>query len=277
MKKRLNLAALTLAIVSTQALAQAPAAAPAAPATPEHTFAPKVSLYSEYEYRGIAQTAQKPAVQLNLDYTHSSGLYAGAFASNVSWIGDTIKEIRLLNPPASQFSGGSGSIEIDLFAGYKYTQGDLTLDIGYMRYEYPASSAIIQSASGRPQFTVLKKPNTDELYLGATYGPVNFKYSRTLSDAFGLVGTKGSTFVELNLSKEIAPKWTINGQLARQTYKNFQDGNYTVYKLGATYDIGDGWNAGGYVKDTNADPTLYTYAGKDFSGARLVVFASKSF
>lgn len=265
-------AALGFAWASLYALAQTPA-----PANPAHTFAPKVSLYSEYEYRGIAQTAEKPAVQFNLDYMHSSGIYVGAFASDVSWISDTIKEIRRLNPPASQFTGGAGKVEVDLFGGYKYTQGDITLDIGYLRYQYPSSSAIIQTQAGRAPFTVLKKPNTDELFVGAAYGPVSFKYSRTLSEAFGLPDTKGSSFVELNFAKEIVPRWTLNGQLGRQTYKNFSGGNYSVYKLGATYDIGDGWNAGGYVKNTNADPTLYTYAGKDFSSARLVAFVSKAF
>ncbi|MGZ5038485.1 MAG: TorF family putative porin, partial [Usitatibacter sp.] len=45
--------------------------------TPEHSFTGKAALYSEYEYRGISQTSEKPAVQLNLDYAHKSGLYIG--------------------------------------------------------------------------------------------------------------------------------------------------------------------------------------------------------
>lgn len=268
---RLCVAALFVATAGTPLLAQTPSAAP------EHTFAPKLSLYSEYEYRGVAATAEKPAVQFNMDYTHKSGLYLGAFVSNVSWIGDTIKEIQRANPPASQFSGGSGRAEVDLFGGYKYTLNDVTLDIGYLHYEYPSSSGIEQKITGRTPFTVLKKPNTDEAYVGAGIGPVSFKYSYTLGDAFGLPETKGSTFLELNFTKEVLPKWTVNAQIGRQTYKNFNDGNYTVYKLGATYDIGQGWNAGGYAKDTSADPTLYTYSGKDFSRSRLVAFVSKAF
>src|SRR3979411_1520644 len=58
----------------------------AAAATPEHSFTGKAALYSEYEYRGISQTSEKPAVQLNLDYAHKSGLSIGTFLSNITWL-----------------------------------------------------------------------------------------------------------------------------------------------------------------------------------------------
>ncbi len=262
---------------SVTAFAQTAPAAPAVPAAPENTLVPKVSLYSEYEYRGISQTSEKPAVQLNLDYSHTSGFYAGAFLSNIDWIKNTSKELRAQNP-AFVFTG-KGSAELDLFAGYKFEVAkDLTLDVGYLRYEYPGSEAINQrAATGGASALVLKKPNTDELYVGAAYGPVSLKYSRTMGDAFGLINTKGSTFAELNYSQEVAPKITVNAQLARENYKNFSAANYSVYKIGATYDFGDGWNVGGYYKDTNAQPALYTYLGRDWSKGRLVAFVSKAF
>ena len=78
----------SISLVAINAAAQTAPAAPAA--TPEHTFTPKVSLFSEYEYRGISQTSEKPAVQFNLDYAHSSGFYLGTFVSNISWLKDYI-------------------------------------------------------------------------------------------------------------------------------------------------------------------------------------------
>ena len=78
---------LALPIGSTTVFAQV---APAEVPTPEHTFVPKISLYSEYEYRGISQTSEKPALQLNLDYSHSSGLYLGAFITNIKWLKPTL-------------------------------------------------------------------------------------------------------------------------------------------------------------------------------------------
>ena len=53
-----------------------------------HSFTGKVALYSEYEYRGISQTSEKPALQLNLDYGHASGFYLGTFVTNIKWLKD---------------------------------------------------------------------------------------------------------------------------------------------------------------------------------------------
>ncbi|HLX21794.1 MAG TPA: TorF family putative porin, partial [Usitatibacter sp.] len=66
------------AIVATTALALTPASALADEA-PDYTLAFKLALYSEYEYRGISQTSEKPAGQLNIDFTHKSGFYIGTF------------------------------------------------------------------------------------------------------------------------------------------------------------------------------------------------------
>ena len=63
------------------------------------------------------------------------------------------------------------------------------------------------------------KANTDEVYVGAAYGPVSAKYSYSTSDLFGTFNSKGSTFVELNYAQEIAPKLTLNAQVARQNLR----------------------------------------------------------
>ena len=58
----------------------APAAAPAEPVSP-HTFTYNIGLYSQYIFRGLTQTARRPALQGGADYSHSSGLYAGTWGS----------------------------------------------------------------------------------------------------------------------------------------------------------------------------------------------------
>jgi uncharacterized protein (TIGR02001 family) len=258
----------TFAAASWQAGAQTPPPAPAAPAapTPEYTLVPKISVFSEYEYRGISQTSEKPAVQFNLDYTHTSGFYLGTFISNISWLKDYKKAGAVQD---------SSPAEVDLFGGYKFEVAkDLTLDLGYLHYEY----------SGMKPLPGLPKANTDEIYIGATYGVLNVKYSYGISDIFATPGSKGSSYLELNYSQEVAPKLTLNGTVAQQKYKgtfagvdNNKEFTYTVYKFGPTYDLGDGWNVGAYYKGTNAKHANYTYFGKDWSKGRLVAFVSKSF
>jgi len=228
-------------------------AAPLAHANPSFS----VSAYSEYEFRGLGQTGQRPAAQATAAYNHESGFYVGAFASNVSWLKDTAS------------AGGfktDARMEIDLYGGYKFepTKG-VNVDVGYLRYEYPSAGGF------NP------KPNTNELYGSVASGPVTLKYSRTFSDAFGVANSKGSDFIEVNLALPVADKITMTAQIAHQRFKNNGPLDYTVFKVGATYDLGSGWTAGGYLKDTNADSALYTFAGKDWGAARVVAFATYSF
>ena len=238
------------------ALAQAPA--PAAPEpTPVHTFTGKVGLYSEYEYRGISQTSEKPALQLNLDYAHASGFYIGTFLTNIKWLED-----------AAEVGGFSSDakIEWDIYLGYRFeVVKDWTLDLGYLRYEYPSSGAF------NP------KPNTDEFYAGITHGPVTFKWSYSVGDTFGVPNSKGSDYAELALNLPIMDKVTLNGILGHQNFKNNTSLSYTVWKIGATYDFGNGFNVGAYYKGTDAEEALYTYKGKDWSKDRLVAFVTYSF
>ena len=226
---------------------------------PEHSFTGKAALYSEYEYRGISQTSEKPALQLNLDYAHKSGAYIGTFLSNIKWLKDT-----------AQVNGFStkANVEWDIYAGYKFeVVKDFTLDLGYLRYEYPSSK----------EFS--PKPNTDEVYAGVSWGPATLKYSYSINDTFGVANSKGSDYLELavNYPFPSLEKLTINGVVGHQSYKHNNFLSYTVWKLGATWDFGGGFNAGAYYKGTDAEEVAYTVKGKDWSKDRLVAFVSYSF
>ena len=75
------------ALISGAAIAQTAPAAAAAPAPePDFTWTGNVGLFSQYIFRGVSQTNEKPAVQGGFDLGHKSGLYAGVWGSNVSWI-----------------------------------------------------------------------------------------------------------------------------------------------------------------------------------------------
>ena len=49
----------------------------------ELTVTPAV--VSDYDFRGISQTAKSPALQLGLNYATESGLYVGAWGSNLDF------------------------------------------------------------------------------------------------------------------------------------------------------------------------------------------------
>ena len=254
-----NLKNLPEAILLAGTFGLAVAAGTACAESPENAFSGKAALYTQYEYRGISQTSEKPAVQLNLDYAHSSGLYLGTFVSNIKCLEDTAQE--------NGFSS-SAKIEWDVYGGYKFQVAkDFSVDLGYLHYEYPSSGA----------FT--PKPNTDEVYLGASYGPATLKYSYSVNDTFGVTNSKGSDYLELTVNYPLPalPKLTVNGLVGHQKYKNSDFLSYTVWKLGATWDFGSGLNAGVYYKGTDAQRVWYTVRDKDWSKGSAVAFVSYSF
>ena len=267
--KHLALAgAVALMLTGNQALAQATPAPAATPEpTPEHTLVPKISIYSEYEYRGISQTAEKPALQFNLDYAHSSGFYLGTFVTNIKWLKEAAK--------AGGFTTNA-NIEWDIFGGYKFEiVKDVTLDVGYLRYEYPSSKAFTPS------------PNTDEVYVGIASGPFSAKYSHSTSNLFGFANSKNSGFTEINWSQEVLPKVTANAHIGRQTVPNQNFGtstdgkaaNYMDYALTLGKDFGNGFSGTAALIGTDTKrPGFYRDSkNKDLGKSTLVVGLKYSF
>src|SRR5262245_47947282 len=103
-----------------------------------HTLAANVGLYSQYVFRGLAQTGERPAIQGGADYAHASGFYSGTWLSNVSWFSDTN-------------AGNSNSLEWDLYGGYRKSwDNGITADVGYLRYEYPGWYPALPAGTAQP-------------------------------------------------------------------------------------------------------------------------------
>jgi uncharacterized protein (TIGR02001 family) len=218
----MNKKLITLAITGALASPLLAVAADAAP-TPEHSFTGNVTLASEYLYRGIAQTRGKPALQGGFDYAHSSGLYAGVWGSNISWISDGV-------------AGASASLEVDIYGGYKGAiNDDFGYDVGVLTYNYPGT--------GKPGGNA--KPDTTELYGALSWKWLTVKYSRTTGSLFGWTKpsggkTSGSGYLELNAAYDLGDGWGINGHVGHQKVNGFGDASYTDYKVGMTKDVGFG-------------------------------------
>jgi len=88
-----------------------------------HSTSASVALASDYVWRGYSQTDEDPAISGSFDYGHSSGLYAGVWASNVDF-------------------GDDASSEIDIYAGFSSEFGDsgIGYDVGILRYIYDSES-----------------------------------------------------------------------------------------------------------------------------------------
>jgi uncharacterized protein (TIGR02001 family) len=79
-----------------------------------------ITVTTDYDFRGISQSAGDPALQASLDWSGDSGLSAGIWASNVD------------------FGPGTDSdVEIDLYGGYSMSlSDDLSWDVGGVYYLY---------------------------------------------------------------------------------------------------------------------------------------------
>jgi uncharacterized protein (TIGR02001 family) len=108
MKKRLTAAA----VVAAAGLMTAPSYA-------ESSFSANASVTNNYIWRGLTQTTNEPAVQGGLDFAHDSGFYAGTWVSNVQYESDDVY-----------------SYEHDMYAGWSGDVGPVSLDVGYLYYNY---------------------------------------------------------------------------------------------------------------------------------------------
>jgi uncharacterized protein (TIGR02001 family) len=103
---------------STLALADAPAS--------DLKFSGSVGGTTDYVFRGVSQTVEKPAGQATVDMTYKM-FYAGIFLSNVDFTGNT---------PGP----GVGVAEIDLYVGVKFPVGRFEFDFGGIYYIYPGAN-----------------------------------------------------------------------------------------------------------------------------------------
>lgn len=250
-----------LAVPGAAMAADAPA-----PASP-HTLAANVGFTTDYIFRGISQTSTNPAAQGGIDYSHSSGLYAGLWGSNVSWVADS-----------GAVAAGSVTMELDIYFGIRNSfAGDFTYDFGFIRYNYLGNYAA-NVAGG------FAKADTDEVYAAIGYKWITAKYSYGLGDFLTVPGARGTGYFEINASIPLADTGiTLGAHAGKQKYKGTAAAafantpTYTDYKLSISKDFG-GYVIGVAYTDTNASP-FYTYPafGGDWGKGAGVLSMTHSF
>lgn len=82
------------------------------------------AIVSQYRFRGLAQSDNKPVAQASITVSHSSGFYVGTWGSSTAGT----------NAFAPITPGGT---EIDVFGGFTKPIGGVTIDVGGYGYLYP--------------------------------------------------------------------------------------------------------------------------------------------
>lgn len=208
MKLRLSMLAVILASASSVSMA---ADAPASP----HTVTGNLTFVSDYQYRGISQTDEDPAVQGGFDYAHASGLYAGIWGSNVEF--------------------GAANLEVDVYGGYSGTSGDLGYNVGVLQYLYPDYD----------------DANTTEVYGGITYKGFGLKASYSLSDYFDVDDSDGTVYWDASYTYTFANNMALGLHYGYTAGEGAQD-DYADWKIGVTAPVGK-FTVGLAYTDTDID------------------------
>ena len=207
------------------------------------------SLTSDYRFRGVSQTQNAPAVQGGVDFAHSSGFYVGNWNSSFS----------------SELYPGSAGIESDVYAGFKKEFGGVTVDAGVLGYMYPRTTT---------------DTNTTEVYVGASYNVLSVKYSRSITNYFGVADSKNSSYVQADASIPVAGKLSAVAHYGRTTVANNSALDYADYNVGAAYDL-NGWIvAAKYHANTSKGAnfeTVNTVNDQKLYKSAVVVSVSRSF
>jgi uncharacterized protein (TIGR02001 family) len=112
-------------------------------------YSANVALTSDYVFRGVSQNENLPAIQGGFDVSHTSGVYAGVWASNVS--------TALYD----------SSMELDAYVGWGGEVGPVGVDVGYLRYNYPGSD--FSPSVDTDEYHIGVSGEVGTVGLGATY------------------------------------------------------------------------------------------------------------
>lgn len=164
-----------------------------------------VTLSSDYDFRGMTQSALDPALAASLDWSGESGLYVGAWASNVDF-------------------GTESELEVDALVGYGGQINDDTgFDIGAVYYSYWPDD---------------DDYNYGELYAGLSYKGLSAKFWHA-PDYFN--SGESAFYLEAEASIPLPQGFDLTlhaGYNHGDYWKVFYEGSYVDYSIGVAKTIG---------------------------------------
>ena len=170
-----------------------------------------VSFASDYIWRGMTQS-DGPAIQGGFDYASDGGFYAGIWGSNVN------------------FNDGAGS-ELDYYFGYGFDMGSVSVDVGYLAYDYPDNDSDL---------------DFEEIYVGLSMGDLGLLYASGVDGApdymevsygFGDVGISYGQYDDYGNNLGISYGFTCGSYDCALTYTDFSDDGYGADEDALTFSV----------------------------------------
>ncbi|PPU94213.1 TorF family putative porin [Xanthomonas albilineans] len=178
-----------------------------------------LSVTSNYVSRGFEQSWGKPVVQGGLDVVGDSGWYAGTWASGVS----------------PYFIEG-GHTEWDVYAGYAASRGDWGWRSGVYYYAYPGALITVSGTHyDYGELIVATHWRTVELSYASTWTRDYVGYNGASLGIDGGQHSRGSGYLALDATYEVAPAWQASVHAGHQHIRNFADYGWTDARVGLSH------------------------------------------
>ncbi|MBU6257145.1 MAG: TorF family putative porin [Burkholderiales bacterium] len=253
------------ALGSTSSLAQSkdeaePAGAPAGTISP---WSFDLGVYTQYAYRGITYSHERPVIQGTALYSHPSGWYGGLWVTQVSSI--DIHDAHL---------------ETDPFGGFAGAAGDLNYEIGFWHWTFFGARMPVSR----------EKYDTLDMYVGLVWKHLGVKYWKGLTDYFGVNsrsaladggyaanGDSHSQYLEVNLTFDLQPGWVLSVHGGRLAVRNYPQLDFSDYRIALDKELGAGFTVGLSRSRTTADRALYTVQGMDSARPKWVGYLKRTF
>lgn len=210
------------------------------------------TLTTDYMFRGLSQTRNRPAAQITAEAAHANGLYVGVFASNFALLGT------------------NGRQEVDVLAGYRFEALGISWDIGAIYYAYPGYD--------RP-------PGGYNL----NYGEIALRASREIAPVKLMAGVFASPnyftqsgrslYLEGGLDVTLPLEFVVQGRLGYTTIQRnerFGTPDYLWWSIGVTRPLPGGFSASLGWYDTNVS-RADCLGGQKICAGRVVFSLSRGF
>lgn len=210
-----------------------------------------VAVVSEYFFRGISQSDDTPALQGGFDISHSTGLYAGVWGSNVDFN-----------------DGDQAQVELDYYAGFASAIFGVSYDIGFIYYNYPGALDTLEydffEFTASLGYDVVLPFVTVSTTAGVNYTPDNFGDSGNATYFYGEVEAPVGKYLTLGAHV---------GRYEIDKNNRFALADYTHFQVSASVNL-FGFDVMAAYKDTTLSDTD---CGGDACGGAVWLSVSRSF
>ena len=158
------------------------------------TIKGNVGATTDYIWRGDTQSSGDASFSGGIDADFGNGFAVGVWAGSLG----------------GNQSDDSANYELDLYGSYGFALGALSMEVGYISYEYPG---VADSAD-----------DFEDIYVSAGYGPLSVSY---YVDA----DVDDNTYISIDAEFGLEDDWTLGLHFGQEAFETDPDDDYASISL----------------------------------------------